>query len=230
MIRRKKAADRTQWPDDPVRVPMAGFHVTVPRLALGTRRMTLAERNSFLQRRLELMPVLTERREWTSSALLVRVAQVIAGLAVLLLAPHIRTLVAVLLLLGLLAAVVSPSRTGQAIAVGAGIADWVLGYGSHGTPSLVRVLAFALALYALHDSTSLASTVPITAELRREALLAWLRRSGVALLLAGLLIAVVYGIGGLVNFTTSYPLEVAGLFGIVAALGVTAWLFSRSLR
>lgn len=230
MTRRRGRAARPQWPHDPVRGPVAGFHVTVPRLALGSRRMTLAERNSFLQRRVELMPVLADRRQWNRSALLIRAAQVVAGLAVLLLAPHVRTLVVVLLLLGLLAAVVSPARTGQVIAVGAGIAGWILGYGAHGSPSLVRMLAFALALYALHDSTSLASTVPITAELRREALLAWLRRSGVALLLAGLLTVVVYGIGGLVNFTTSYPLEVAGLFGIVAALGVTAWLFSRSLR
>jgi len=138
--------------------------------------------------------------------------------------------VAVLLVLGLLGAVVSPSHTGQAIAVGAGIAGWIVGYGAHGSPSPLRMLAFALALYALHDSTSLASTVPLTAELRREALLAWLRRSGVALLLAALLTVVVYGTGALVNFTTTYPLEVAGLFGIVATLGVTAWLYSRSLR
>jgi hypothetical protein len=57
-----------------------------------------------------------------------------------------------------------------------------------------------------------------------------LRRSGLALLVAGLLALVVYGVGGLVSFTTSYPLMVAGLFGIVATLVAAAVLFSRSLR
>ena len=173
---------------------------------------------------------LAQWRHWTRSALLIRLVQVLAGVAVLLLAPHLRLLVVVWLLLGLLMAVLSPARSGQAVAVGAGIAGWVFGYGAHGSPPVVRVLAFALALFLLHDATTLAATVPLAAELRREALLAWLRRSGLALLVAGLLTLVVYGVGTLVNFTTSYPLVLAGLLGIVAALCVTAWLFSRSLR
>jgi hypothetical protein len=70
----------------------------------------------------------------------------------------------------------------------------------------------------------------MTANLRREALLGWLRRSGVALLLAGVLALAVYGVGALADFSTSYPLEVAGLFGIVATLAAAAVLFSRSLR
>jgi hypothetical protein len=127
-------------------------------------------------------------------------------------------------------AVTRPAHTGQAIAVGVGIAVWVLGADSHASPPVAKVLAFALALFVLHDSTSLASTTPLTAHLRREAVLGWLRRSGLALLVAGVLTAVVYGFGALVNFTTTYPLEVAGLFGIVATLVVAAVLFSRSLR
>jgi hypothetical protein len=181
-------------------------------------------------RRVVLAPALAQRRQWTRSALLVRLVQVVSGLAVLLLAPGIRLVVVLGMLLGLLAAVVSPARSGPAIAVGAGIAGWVLGYSSHATPPVARVLLFALALFLLHDSTSLAGTAPMTANLRREAVLGWLRRSGVALLLAGVLVLAVYGVGALVGLTSSYPLEVAGLFGIVATLAATAVLFSRSLR
>ena len=230
MSRRGERPDRAHWPEDR-RGPVAGFSVSVPRLALATRRLTFAERQpSPAGRRAVLVPVLAERRQWRRPALLVRAAQLVAGLAVLLLAPHPHVLVVVTMLLGLAAAVLSPARTGQAIALAAGIAGWVFGYGSHGSPPVLRVLAFAVALYSLHDSTSLASTVPLTADLRPEALYGWLRRSAIALLVAGVLAGVVYGVGALVNVHSSYPLVLAGLCGIVAALGVAAWLFSRSLR
>jgi hypothetical protein len=210
---------------------VTGPGVTVTRMAQATRRIGLAGRRRLtLNRWADDSSALAQWRHWTRSALLIRLVQVLAGVAVLLLAPHVRLLVVVWLLLGLLIAVLSPSRSGQAVAVGAGIAGWVFGYGAHGSPPVVRVLAFALALFLLHDATTLAATVPLAAELRREALLAWLRRSGLALLVAGLLTLVVYGVGTLVNFTTSYPLVLAGLLGIVTALCVTAWLFSRSLR
>jgi len=142
-----------------------------------------------------LVPVLAERKQWQRSAWLVRLAQLVAGLAVLLLTPHARPLLTVVMLLGLLGAMVSPARTGQLIVLAAGIAGWVFGYGPHGSPPVARVLAFAVALFLLHDSTSLASTVPLTAELRPEALFGWLRRSAVTLLVAGVLIGVVYGVG-----------------------------------
>jgi hypothetical protein len=177
-----------------------------------------------------LVPALSERRQWRRAPLLIRAVQLAAGVALLLLAPGTRLLVVVLMALGLLGAVVSPSRTGQAVALAAAILGWVFGYGAHGSPPVLQVLAFALALFVLHDATSLAATVPMTADLRPEALRGWLRRSAVALLVAGVLIAVVYGVGALVNFRRSYPLELAGLFGVIAALIAAAWLFSRSLR
>ena len=124
-------------------------------------------------------------------------------------------------------------RHGEDVAhhfLGAGIAGWIWGYGPHGSPPVLQVLAFALAMFVLQDASALASTVPMTAELRPEALHGWLWRSAVALLVAAVLIAVVYGVRALVNFHTSYPLEVGGLFGVIAVLAAGAWLFSRSLR
>jgi hypothetical protein len=188
------------------------------------------ERRMLLHRRVLVTQILAEQRRWTRSALAVRLVQVVAGLVVLFLLPDLPKLVVVGMLLGLALAVTRPARTGQVLVVGVGIAGWVLGDDSHASPPVLKVLAFALALFVLHDSTSLASTVPMAATLRREALLGWLRRSGLALLLAGLLAGVVYGFGALVDFTTSYPLEVAGTFGIVATLVAAAVLFSRSLR
>jgi hypothetical protein len=218
-----------QWPDDP-RGPMIGFSLTVPRMALGTRRLGFVSRYPWLQRRTVRLPDLGERRQWRRSALLIRLVQVAAGLAVLLLAPGFRPLITAVLLLGLLGAVVSPARTGQAVVLALGIAGWVFGYGAHGSPPVIRVLAFAFALFVLHDATSLAATAPMTADLRPEVLRGWLRHGVVALLVAGVLAAVVYAVGALVSFRTSYPLELAGLVGVAAALGVAAWLFSRSLR
>jgi len=198
-----------------------------PRMILGG---LATDRRALLHRRVPLVPVLAEQRRWTRSALIVRLVQLIAGLAVLLLLPDLRTLIVVAMLFGLALAVTRPAHTGKFIAMGVGIAGWVLGYDSHASPPVLKVLAFALALFVLHDSTSLAATVPMGATLRREAALGWLRRSGLALLLAGLLTAVVYGAGALLDLTTSYPLEVAALFGIVATLAVAGVLFSRSLR
>jgi hypothetical protein len=230
MSRRTERLDRANWPEDR-RGPVAGFSVTVPRLALGTRRLGMTGRRTLMQsRRAVLLPALAERHQWRRAPLLIRAVQVAAAVALLVLAPGTRPLVLVFMLLGLLGAVISPSRTGQAIALAAGIVGWVWGYGAHGSPPVIRVLAFALALFVLHDATSLAGTVPMTADLRPEALHGWLRRSAVALLVAGVLIAVVYGVGALVSFRTSDPLELAGLFGVIAALTAAAWLFSRSLR
>jgi hypothetical protein len=229
MRRREKEPDQGDWTQDP-RGPMTGFTLTVPRLVLGTRRLGSAGRHPRLRRRMVRLPSLAERRQWRRSALAIRLAQVAAGLAVLLLVPGFRLSVTVVLLLGLLGAVVSPSRTGQLLVLAAGIAGWVFGSGAHGTPAVPRVLAFAVALFVLHDATSLASTVPMTADLRPEVVRGWLLRSGTTLLVAGVLTGVVYAVGGLVNFHSGYPLELAGLTGIAVALGVAAWLFSRSLR
>jgi len=230
MRRGAERPGRADWPEDR-RAPVAGFSVTVPRLALGTRRLSFADRQSLvINSRAVVVPLFRERRQWRRAALLIRLVQLVAGAALLLLAPGTRPLVVILMLAGLFGAVVSPSRTGPAIALGAGVAGWIWGYGPHGSPPVIQVLAFALALFVLHDATSLAGTVPITADLRPEALHGWLRRSVVALLVAGVLIGVVYGVDALVSFHTSYPLEVAGLFGVIAVLGAGAWLFSRSLR
>jgi len=211
--------------------PEVGFNVTVPRLALGTRRLGFADRQSQpTGPRAVLVPVFRERRQWRLPAFLIRVVQLLAGAALLLLAPGSRPLVVIVMLVGLFGAVVSPTRTGPAIALGAGIAGWIWGYGPHGSPPVLQVLAFALAMFVLQDASALASTVPMTAELRPEALHGWLWRSAVALLVAAVLIAVVYGVSALVSFHTSYPLEVGGLFGVIAVLAAGAWLFSRSLR
>lgn len=180
--------------------------------------------------RLRLVPVWTERRGWQRAAVLVRVVQVLAGMAVLLLPPHVRPLTVLMMLLGLLAAVISPARSGPAIALAAGVAGWVFSYGAHGSPPVLRTVAFALALFVLCDATALAGTVPVTATLRPEVLAGWLRRDAFALLVAGILAALVYLLAGLVGYVSSYPLQIVGLLGVVAVLGVAAWLFSRSLR
>ncbi|HTZ45398.1 MAG TPA: hypothetical protein VMB79_16175 [Jatrophihabitans sp.] len=177
-----------------------------------------------------LAPVFTERRRWQPAALLVRLAQLVAGGLVLLALPDPRPLVLVLLVAGVLAAVIGPARSGPAIALVAGVAGWVFGHGAHGSPSVAGTLAFALALFLLYDASALAGTVPVTAHLRREVLLGWLRRDAITLLVAALLTALVYGAHAVAGYTSSYPLQVLGLLGVVVVLGAAAWLYSRSVR
>src|SRR4051794_19729144 len=106
---------------------------------------------------------------WTLSALAVRLVIVTAGLAVLLIPAHHRSLLVLAMLTGIAIAAASPDRGGPALALAAGIAGWFAGSGVHGSPSAVRVLAFALALYLLLSSTALAAAVPLTARLEARA-------------------------------------------------------------
>jgi hypothetical protein len=182
------------------------------------------------QRRVSLAPVFEQRRRWTASAACVRLVQVLAGTAVLLLPSRHIVIVVVLLVVGVVAAVVSPARNGQAAALLGGVLGWLFSDGLAGSPSLPRVLMFAVALFVLHDSTSLAAAVPMTCQLRPEAMLGWLRRSLLALLGAGLLAAITLGVGAIVQGSTSAPLQLVGSAGVLALLGVTAWLYTRSLR
>jgi len=193
-------------------------------------RLVVGGRGAIGDTRLRLVPVWSQRRNWQRSALLVRVAQLLAGAAVLLATPDLRPFEIALVLLGLLLAVLSPGRTGPAVALLAGALGWVFGYGDHGSPPIGRLIAFTVALYLLHETTTLAGITPLTAVLRPELARRWLRRTVVSLAVAAVLSGLLYALRGGLRYTNGYPLEIAGVAGVVLVLGVAAWLFSRSLR
>ena len=193
-------------------------------------RLVVGRRTAVGDTRLRLVPVWSQRRTWRRPALLVRLAQVLAGVAVLLATPDLRPLEIPLMVIGLLMALLSPGRTGPAVALLAGALGWVFGYGDTGSPPLGRLIAFTVALYLLHEATTLAGITPLTATLRPELLRHWLRRTATSLAVAAVLSGLLYALRHGVRYTNGYPLEVLGVAGVVLVLGVAAWLFSRSPR
>jgi hypothetical protein len=169
-------------------------------------------------------------RAWTLSALAVRLVVVLAGLAVLVIPAHHRAVLELALLIGIAIAAASPERGGPALALAAGIAGWFAGSGVHGSPSVVRVLAFALAMYLLLSSTALAGAVPLTSQLESRAALRWSVRWLLNVAVAGVFTAASYGIGAGLEGYGSSQVELLGLLGAVAVVGCAVWLFSRLPR
>ncbi len=170
------------------------------------------------------------RRSMTRSALSVRLAVAISGLAVILVPAHPKPVPVVITAVGVLIATCSPARGGAGLAVLAGIGGWFACYGVHGSPPIGRVVAFAVVLYLLHSSTALAAAVPVGARLYPRAAIEWFLRCLLHLGIAGVLVAIGYPIERAVGGRGSYLIEVGGLLGVVAILGVIVWLFSRIPR
>jgi hypothetical protein len=183
-----------------------------------------------IRRRPVLAADLDRVRSWTLSALAVRLVVVAAGLAVLLIPAHHRSVLVLAMLTGIAIAAASPDRGGPALAVAAAIAGWFAGSGMHGSPSAVRVLSFALALYLLLSSTALAAAVPLTARLEGRAARRWTLRWLLHVAVAGVFAAASYGIEAGLEGYGSYQVELAGLLGAVAVVGGAVWLFTRLPR
>jgi len=169
-------------------------------------------------------------RAWTRSALVVRLIQVAAGFVVLALPAHHITWAVVVLLVGLLVAVVSPARNGQALVLIGAVLTWVDLTHSHDHPPAVRVLLFALALFALQSATTLAATVPMACQLRPDAWQHWLRRCAMTLAISAPLIGVVYLIDAITAGVTSDLLQFIGLVGVLLVVAVGTTWFTRRRR
>lgn len=192
--------------------------------------MTLLPAKPHRERVLTFVPDWRERATWSRSALLVRLVQVVAGIAVFLLPEHHHTICDVLVVLGLLTAVVSPARNGQGLVLIGAVWSWVLGDGIHTVPPLARVLAFTLALFVLWNATTLASTSPLNCVIRPELVRHWLYRSGTALAVSAALIGLVYLVGSSTSGATTPGLQLAGVVGVLVIVAVGATLFTRMLK
>ena len=164
-------------------------------------------------------------RRYLLAGLGVRLAIVLAGLALLWIPDGPGLGWTVLTAVGVLAAAGNPSQSGAGLALGAAIGSWFAAYGWHGTPPLAATAGFALALYLLHTATALAAAVPLSAQLRAPVVSRWLRRCLVELALAAALAAASYGLG---RPGSSSVLALLGLLGVLALVGIPVLLLHRS--
>lgn len=169
-------------------------------------------------------------RSWTRSALAVRLAQLVAGGVVLALPTQQKWWLDLLILLGLLVAVVSPARNGQAVFLIGAVLAWTYQSEVEHHPPLIRTLLFAVALYAVHNTTTLAATVPMSCQLRTEAWRHWLGRSVTTLAISAPLVGCAYLIDAITTGTTNNGLEFAGLIGVLVVVAVGTTWFTRRLR
>jgi hypothetical protein len=168
-----------------------------------------------------------DHRRYALAALGVRLAVLLAGLALVEIPARHHPLWIVLTVLGVLVAVTNPARGGAGLALGSAIGGWFAGYGWHGTPPLAPTVGFALALYVLHTGTALAAAAPLSAQLRAPVLSRWLRRCLIELAVAGVLAAASYGLG---RPTNSSALQLLGLLGVLVLIAVPVLLLNRSDR
>lgn len=166
-----------------------------------------------------------EHRRYALAALGVRMAVLLAGLALVGIPARHHPLWVILTSIGVLVAVTNPARGGAGLALGSAIGGWFAGYGWHGAPPLGATVGFALALYVLHTGTALAAAVPLSAQLRAPVLSRWLRRCLVELAVAAVLAAASYGLG---RPGSSTVLQLLGLLGVLVLIAVPVVLLNRS--
>ena len=164
-------------------------------------------------------------RRYLLAGLGVRLAIVLAGLALLWIPDSPGVGWTVLTAVGVLVAAGSPGQGGAGLALGAAIGSWFAAYGWHGTPPLAATAAFALALYLLHTATALAAAVPWSAQLRAPVISRWLRRCLVELAVAAALAVASYGLG---RPDSSSVLQLLGLLGVLVLIGIPVLLLNRS--
>jgi hypothetical protein len=168
-----------------------------------------------------------EHRRYALAALAVRLAVLLAGLALVEIPAEHHRLWMILTVLGVLVAVANPARGGAGLALGSAIGGWFAGYGWHGTPPLAATAGFALALYVLHTGTALAAAVPLGVQLRAPVLSRWLRRCLIELAVAAVLAAASYGLG---RPGSSSAWQLLGLLGVLVLIAVPVLLLKRSDR
>jgi hypothetical protein len=155
--------------------------------------------------------------------LAVRVAIVLAGIAVIVLPGHPRPFIVIVTACGVAVAVTSPARAGAAVAIGGAIAGWLAAQGWHGSPSVLRTVSFALALYVLNSSTALAAAVPLSSRLHPRVALRWARRCLLVLAISAVFVTFNYSLDELAG---SGVLIVAGLLGTIAVTAVPLLLLT----
>jgi hypothetical protein len=168
-----------------------------------------------------------EHRRYALAAFGVRLAMLLAGLALVELPARHHPLWVILTSIGALVAVINPAGAGAGLALGSAIGGWFAGFGWHGAPPLAATVGFALSLYVLHTATALAAAVPLSTQLRAPVLGRWSRRCLLELAVAGVLAATSYGLG---RPAGSDLLQLLGLLGVLVLIGVPVLLLNRSER
>ena len=125
----------------------------------------------------------------TRSPLLIRLAVLIAGVALVLLPEHLHLVPVALTIAGLALVMARPSRAGALVLLGAFLLSWTTATGWHSTPSVWRTVLAAVAVYVVHVASGLAAFVPLDARVDRGVLARYLRGTVPAVLAAAVLVA-----------------------------------------
>jgi hypothetical protein len=159
------------------------------------------------------------------TAVLVRLGVLLAGLAAILAQPQLHTVPTAVMLIGVVLAAAFPARIGATVAIAGFVLAWTTAYGWHVTPSAPRTVFAAAALYALHATSSLAGFLPLDARVDVGVLRRYALRCVPVVIGAAVIIGVNYAIP---RFAGSALVELAGLVGVLAVLGIPGWLLLRS--
>ncbi|HEY2043905.1 MAG TPA: hypothetical protein VGH11_14595 [Jatrophihabitans sp.] len=159
------------------------------------------------------------------TGLSVRLVEVMAGTALLLLPAHQHRLLATVTIIGIAIALVAPATAGSGLALAGAVGGWLASAGWQATPELPRTIAFGYGLYLLHTCCALAAAAPLTAQLSWSVVRKWSLRMLLASAGAAVLIAVTSTLG---RIDSSVALQTAGVVGAVALLAIPVWFVSRS--
>jgi hypothetical protein len=155
----------------------------------------------------------------------IRVAVLACAAAVVALLPALHGFAPALVGICAALAVAFPDRVGSGPACAVSVVVAGFGYRGGADISVVHALVFAVALYSLHEATSLAASVPLTAAATVGTARRWIGRS-LPGLLAAVLAAVLMAVVG--TLSASLVLDVVAVAAVVVVLAAALALLRMS--
>jgi hypothetical protein len=158
--------------------------------------------------------------------LAVRAIVLIAGVVLAVVPQRITTAGVVAVLLAVVIGLFAPRGVGSTLASAVFVLVWVVATGWGDVPSVARTVTAAAALYVLHSGSALAACLRVDADVSRDVVTRWLRRSALPAALAAV---VVVGDEALPRQDGAAALELVGLVGVVLlAVGVGLAVLRRA--
>jgi hypothetical protein len=116
--------------------------------------------------------------------LAVRGLVLVAGVVLAVVPERLTTAGVIAVLVAVVLGLLAPRGVGSVPASAVFVLVWVVATGWGDVPSIARTVVAAAALYVLHSAMALAACVPLDADVSREVVSRWLRRSTLPLALA----------------------------------------------
>lgn len=158
--------------------------------------------------------------------LAVRLAVLPFGVAATVLLPNSGGVVLGLIVLATGAAVIAPARVGALPLLVVEVLAWTFEYGVNASPPTARTVLFAVSIYLIHVTTSLAASVEWSASLDYGILRGWAIRC-----IPGVSSAIIVGLvlGELGSLKSAIGLDIAGLLAVGLIVVAIDWLLNTRL-